>query len=574
MIIELINLNIPERKPTWILSGDTNYNSKILDSVVVDKYLYSVISWDNTININGNIFQSDMGHSIANISSNNKSLMLLKIEKETSNILDIKPILYEFSGSTNTGITDVEIGVNYNETKLNIIINNICNNEDTSLIYGNSGLTDYYSGLTNTYNGTSHIEQFISYKANYVQFTNNSSYNVEIYLQNNPSANTFIINEYITISNMDFFDGNHQIKNIDYDLNGDIVSLSFSIPQSKYNIYDEYGEIIKYYNWKDKAEIILDNQTFERFGYNVINYESTDTINITSMVDIEDNKIILGRYKNYVGLDVEQDYANFISGLTTKYIKQTHSSTSTETGPIISEIIYDEEDNIYTFGLGTNFNGITDIQVGDFSPLNQPIVKTSDGVAIISKSTSEGDILWNTTITLSPGSIFDNPKIVYVDLEIYVTFNFSGSVVIGDKTYSTQPQIINSVGFKIETKTGTILRSKFLSSNSYNSIRDVRLDDKYIYFLGIMRGESKFDLITKFANSSSGYILKARKKDGVIINIIDFYSDDILDLKSLNIDDENIYISGSYKGNIYINGKIKYSDTLEYFITNIKKNDL
>jgi len=550
-------------------------SSRFLDSILVNDYIYSIMEWNNHTEINGFDFSSDMGHVIANMSENNISLMLMKIDKTTSDIIDVKPILYEFSGSTNTGITNVKIDINYNKTKLNILINNICGNEDTVIIYGNSGLTNYYSGTTNTYNGTTYIEQEINYKVGYVQFSN-SLYNVIMYIQNRPKPNTTLnIGDYVTLKNIGIFDGYHQIKDIWFDSNGNVGAIYLSISQSKYKIYDENGTLITYYQWRNIGEIIIDDKKIDKYSYNVTNYESSDTIEITSIIDSIDKTEILGRYKDYNGLSATTDYSCFISGTTTKYIKQTPSSSSNKTGPIISELVKDEFENYYTFGQGSNFNGITDIQVGVFSPINPPIIKTNNNLAIISKFNKEGVVIWNNTITLSPDSIFDNPKILYSETELYLSFNFSGDVIISGKTYSTgSNQIINSVGFKINSNTGEIIKSKFLSSNIFNSIRDMKIYNEYIYFLGNMKGESHFDLITKFSKGDSGYIMKSRKKDGIIINIIDFYSDDTLNLKSLNLDDDNIFISGSYKGNIYINNEIKYSNDEEYFITNIKKNDL
>jgi hypothetical protein len=47
-----------------------------------------------------------------------------------------------------------------------------------------------------------------------------------------------------------------------------------------------------------------------------------------------------------------------------------------------------------------------------------------------------------------------------------------------------------------------------------------------------------------------------------------------LKLNSITNDTQNIFISGAWCGNIYINGKIKNSQVSDFFITNIKKNEI
>ena len=546
-------------------------SSQIKDTILVDDYIYSIIKWNNNITINGQIYSDSIGHSIANISDRNMSFMLLKIDKETSDIIDLKPILYEFSATT-YDVSTIKIKTNDRKTKLNILINYLGDNEDTSLIVSNSGMSEYYSAITNTYNGTTLIEQQIRFKIDSVQFRNTTSQNVVIYINSydRPIENTiFHIGDYITLKNSLKFNGDHQIENIWIDTNSNIGAIYLTIPQTNYQIIDDDGNYINY-QWFD-SEIVLSEQSFYDLRTTILNYETTDTIEITDIiVNNNDDDFLLGRYRNFLG-----DYSCFLSGTTTNYIVQTHSSTSTETGPIISTMINDEFNNIYTFGQGTNFNGGTDIQVGIFSPINQTITKSSENLAIVSKFDPEGLVLWNTVIELSADSKFDRPKIIYSDSTIYMSFNFSGSVIISSETYSTgSNQIINSVGLKIDTNTGEILKSKFLSSTKYNSIRDIKVDDDYIYFIGKMEGENHFDLVTKFTNGETGYIMKTRKIDGIVVNVIDFYSDETIETNTIDIDDENIFISGSWSGNIYINNVIKYSADEEYFITNIKKNDL
>ena len=549
--------------------------SRVLDSIIVNDYIYSIVQWNNRAEYNEVIYYSDTGTTIP--------LSLLKVDKDDFSIIDFKHILYEFSATTYdiSNIKNVKMRTNKTQTKINILINTFCDNDDTTVFVSNPDKSEYYSGITNTYNGTTLIEQEIRYLVGYVQFRNIETHNVVIHLSNRPPSGTcFNIGEFITLKDMDIFNGRHEIKSIWIDGDGNVGALYLTLPQTKYPTHDESNNTITYRNWEQKAEIILDDQHFDKLRLRVTNYESTDTIEITDIDDnsisFEENNTILARYKNFIGLDTNTDYVDvlFTSGLSYKYITQVHSSTSTETGPIISELISDEFNNLYTFGLGTNFDGVTEIQVGDFSPINPPIIKASDRLAIISKFDENKNTIWTNSFTLSPGSIFDNPILVYSDNEIYMTFNFSGTVIISDETYTTPLNIINSIGFKVNVETGEIMRTKFLSSNIYNSVKDICIDEDYIYMVGEFKGESHFDLNTIFSNGAGGYLMKARKLDGLIINVIDFYTDDELNISGVNIDNENIYISGSWSGNIYINDIIRTSQFEDFFITNIKKNDI
>ena len=566
-------------------------SSTLMDSILVEDYLYSVIKWDNIIKINNNKYYSNNGNQIANISNNNISFLLLKIEKSTFNITSVKQLLYEFSGNT-YDIPKIKIKTDKNKTKINILVNTFFNNEDVSVIYANSGLTrtstytgDYYSGITHTYNGTTLIEQDIRYLVNYVQFENLVNNNFLVHISKREKLDTiFIINEYITLKNMEEFDGRYKINDIYFDISGNCI-LYLTLPSipTKYPVYDSLGNLNNYYEWENIGEIVLDDQTIDKLPYEVTLFESLDTINITDIIEDESHsKTILCRYKDVDFLQVYSDYANVLLKYNTfndlqyqsnaVYITELSSSTSANYGPIISELVEDENNNLYSFGLATNFDDLTEIQVGDFSPFNPPIIKTDDVILVITKFTPNRNTIWNKTINLTPGSIFSNPKLLYSDNYLYLSFSFIGSLTILEETYISNT--LNSIFIKIDIENSDIKYSKFLSSTKLNNITDFVCDDDYIYIIGKIKGESKFDNLYLFENGDSGYYLKMRKSDGLILNVYDFYSDDKLITKSILQDEKNIYISGSWRGNIYINDIIRYSYDEEFFITNIKKNDI
>jgi len=324
----------------------------------------------------------------------------------------------------------------------------------------------------------------------------------------------------------------------------------------------------------------------------MIQYTGNTTISFFNQVyDTDNNKYMLGRYYQETGDEIEVDSnildteLNYVSLLTksdsggtmlwNRKIRHLTNPNAT-TGPLITELEIDEKDNLYLFGLSTNFNNYVEIEIGNETPINPIINKTSgEKWSIISKLNKDGLTLWNTIFKSPSTAIFTKPLIEYKDKFMFIVFNFSESITIGNETYTTiSNQIINTVGCKVDYETGEVIHSKILKSTKYNSVSDITVDDDYIYFLGEFRGEANFDDVNIFSNGESGYILKIRSSDSVIINLMEIYSDDLLTLTSIENDSENIIVSGSWNGNIYINGFIRNTDNEEFFITNIKKNDL
>jgi len=325
----------------------------------------------------------------------------------------------------------------------------------------------------------------------------------------------------------------------------------------------------------------------------IIQYSANTTISFTDIISDSNNyKYMLGRYYqetpdpiNVDGteLDYELNYASIItktdlSGdmVWNKKIRHLTNPNAT-TGPIITKLEIDEKDNLYVFGCVSNFDGYVEVGVSDFTTINPNILKANnENWSMVSKLNSDGVSLWNTIFKGSDESLFLNHTLRYDDKFIYYTFNFSEIVDINSSiTYTTNSsQIINTTCGKIDIETGEVTCSKFLSSTKHNCVSDFIIDDEYIYMLGEFKGEANFDDYTLFSNGESGYVMKMRKSDGVILNIVEIYSDEKLVLKSINSDSENIYVAGSWSGNIYVAGKIRQSDNEEFFITNIKKNDI
>lgn len=325
--------------------------------------------------------------------------------------------------------------------------------------------------------------------------------------------------------------------------------------------------------------------------FDIIQYSANTTI---SFFDIEydslGNKYMLGRYyKESIDivvdgqvLDDESDYVSILTKTDTngdmiwnKKIMHTQVG-SNATGPIISDLEIDEKDNLYLFGDMTNFVGWCKVGVGDFSPINPDILQeANENNFVLSKFNKDGVTLWNTTITGDADTLFLQPTLRYDNKFLFITFNFTGTVIINSTTtYTTgSNQIINSIGCKVDVKTGEILRSKHLKSSKHNCITDLTTDEDNVYIIGEFKGEGIFDEYDLFSNGESGYVMKM-KKTGIIVNVFEIYADEKLVLNKINLDSENIYISGSWSGTLYINGKIKNTDHEEFFITNIKKNDI
>ena len=325
--------------------------------------------------------------------------------------------------------------------------------------------------------------------------------------------------------------------------------------------------------------------------WNVTQYSADTSITLTDIVyDDKHNKYMLGRYYvetvdiNVDGiiLDNENDYSTILtktnSGGTVEWSRTIlQLNGNAITGPIVSELEIDDKDNLYLFGLITNYDGYTDIQVGDFSPINNVISKSNhENWLLLSKFNSDGTTLWNTLFKGSDNSLLLDTKIKYDEDSIYFSFNFSESVELNSAvTYTTKnAQTINSVIGKVDRLTGELLFSKRLKSTINNILNDFTLDENYIYSICEFKGEAMLDNYNIFSNGENGYILKIRKSDGVFINLREVFCDGKLVLDKINNDVENIIVFGSWSGNIYIDSNIKYSENEDFFITNIKKNDI
>jgi len=366
--------------------------------------------------------------------------------------------------------------------------------------------------------------------------------------------------------------------------------------------------LITHFDNRDEKNITLQSSTYTTTNNNhgsdllfyntssltftsVIQYSANTSISFFNNVyDSNHNKYMLGRYYHEspdlinvdnVELDIELNYTSILtksdSGNTMLWNKKIRHLTNPNatTGPIITQLEIDDNDNLYLFGNLTNYDGYVEIGVGDETPINKDIIKpNNENYSLISKINSDGITLWNKVFKASDNSLFLNPKIKYYDKFIYFSFNFSETIKIEDTTYSTESdQIINSICGKMNND-GEIEYVKFLESNRNNNIVDFTVDEDYIYYLGEFKGEAFFDDYDLFSSGESGYIIKIRKIDGIIINIIEIYSDESLNLETIINDSETITISGSWSGNIYVDKFIKNTNHEEFFITNIKKKDI
>jgi len=362
-------------------------------------------------------------------------------------------------------------------------------------------------------------------------------------------------------------DINFLVNHYDDNSNLNIICLEYNINNSVNN-----GNATDLYTYTEKDDTL-----------NLINYSSNSTITFTDINFIDEYKYMIGMYKSpifvdNVMLDTESGVTSILTKSDTnmlwnKKIKHT-SSPESSTGPIISELVIDDNNNIYLFGLLTNSINTIDVSNMDINEIINPIInkKSSENIIIITKTNDDGVVIWRKQIIGNSDSLFLNQKISYND-DLIISFNFSNNIIINGKTYSTQSnQIINSIIAKIDTD-GNFIWIKHLESEKYITNIDFSVDNDYIYCLGNFKGEAILDNIKLFQGDlESGYIIKIRKNDGLILNNINIYSDDLL-LNSIRNDNDNIFISGVWSGNIYFNGNIKNSIVSDFFITNIKKKE-
>ena len=382
--------------------------------------------------------------------------------------------------------------------------------------------------------------------------SNNRIDNIKI---NNSNDNIYIL--------LNHYDNNNKLE---------IISLDYNI----YNIYNGNRNVTDLYKYDQEQDILT-----------LTGYTSDDTITFTDILYSNNIKYMLGRYHSGttqiivdgVQLATEPDFVSILTKTDTnmiwdKKIKHTSSQDATK-GPVISSMIMDDDNNFYLFGNLTNRIGATDILNIDTHELINPIIHklNNENITIITKTDNDGNVLLRKLI--KGDSLFLNHKITYVNNQIILSFNFSGNIIIDNKTFSTTSnQIINSIIAKMDID-GNFIWIKQLKSEKYITNIDFTVDNDYVYCLGKFKGEAKFDDINLFYSGlESGYIMKMRLYDGLILNINNIYSDDMLKLNSITNDTQNIFISGAWCGNIYINGKIKNSSLSDFFITNIKKNEI
>jgi hypothetical protein len=400
-----------------------------------------------------------------------------------------------------------------------------------------------------------------------------------------------VITKNITLSYI-FMSTNNRIDNIKLSKNDNNLNFLVNHYGDNDNLY------IKNSDYNINETIINSENSTDLYSYNENNdtlnlktYISEDTITFTDMLYIDNNKYMLGRYHQSAAspinvdgelLDTEPDFTSILcksddnsNMLWNRKIKHDIGRDNAK-GPLISTMTKDDVDHIYMFGLSTNYTGATHIINLETNAIINPKInkKSTENISIITK-VDDDKVIWRKLIIGTTDTLFLNHKIKYIDNNIIISFNFSKSIIIDGKTYTTSSnQIINSIVAKLDLD-GNYIWVKHIKSNKYVSIISYTLDNDYIYCLGNFKGEANFDDIDLFYSGlESGYIMKMRINDGLILNIINVYSDGTLRLNNITNDNDNLFISGTWSGNIYFNGKIKNSTYSDFFITNIKKNEI
>ena len=392
-----------------------------------------------------------------------------------------------------------------------------------------------------------------------------------------------------------FYSDNVRIDNINMIKNNNDIIFLTNHYDDNYNlniICTEYSINETLNNNNNITDLYIYNE--KNNTLNLKTYTSNDTITLTDILYIDNNKYMLGRYHQTSSLiNIDGQYLDIESGFTSilcksdinsnllwyRKIKHTSESDIT-TGPIIYNMINDQHSYIYTFGLLTNKKESTDVTNLEINEISNPIInKTANEKILIITKLTDKDVIWRKLIKGTNNSLFLKYRIKH-NIEnkkdfIIISFNFSDNINIDNNVYNTKSKdFINSIIAKIDTN-GNFIWIKHIKSKRYTSIIDYTIDDDYIYCLGEFKENIKLDNNYIFHNNlENGYIIKIRKYDGLILNIINIESDKKLILNSITNDNKNIYVSGTWSGNIYFNGKIKNSINNDFFITNIKKNEI
>jgi len=572
--------------------SDVNF-SKTYDTIIIDDIMYMIGEWGNTLVIDQTYNTDDVVNTYAD---NIRSLILIKIQDEE--IVDSIPIYYEWE-SPDYRIDTVFLGKDKNDNLVisikhfdDLLHKSITINTSHSIIDSNinvGGLVATTNSNINS-NGTDVITiNNINSEIDYMFFNKyNPSQNHVVLSQVRP-LDYFDVGQHINLE-QDYLSGDYRINDIILDSNGNIEKLVLNI--SKYlilamNYPFESNNTYKLYGGNIKHREPID---FDMAIFSIKQHTSHHAFSVSDIAyNIDNEEVILARYQQLVHLisidgtllSTEVDISNVVikNNNQQKIVKTIKHFPPVDPmfGPIIDKIAIDKSDNIYLFGVLTNYPGNINVLIGDEDLYNKPINKTENQKLII-LSKMDKDLVTKYTILFNfdTDSLFTKP-IIKCDWDgnskfTYFSFNFSKKVIIAGIEYTTKDiKIVNSIYGKIDNLTGEVVYINQIKSTIHSEIIDFDVDGNYLYILANYGSNVSLGNTELRANGiDNAFIIKVNKVNGNIITKENFYSDEKLDLMRVNADFDKVYLSGSWSGNIYINRNIKNSVDEGFFVTIIE----
>lgn len=482
----------------------------------------------------------------------------------------------------------------------NIPIHKVCFNEPSSISY-DSELYRSELWITNK-----HDQKLIFNNIEINDRENINNLNVLIFDINDLSEknilNYYIISQYKSV----IYSNGIYIKNNNKYLFGSLYTrhgnsnskLNFYIPsettsnESEINLggHEYYGYLLNFNN---------DNEISTALTYT--SSSLYDKIKVNNLLQINNNKFIcLSSEKDY--------YYKFDNNAHTQILDDSYNQNTTT-----AIIKYDENYNIewyrkyyltkdefqyYDISMNYNINEnhlITDDlnkylyftlttnetseYLYSYDGSNSILISEFDNntyLSLITKiNSTTGEMIWSKPIYSNEKQ--EIIKIRYSNDNVYILLNSKNeNFTIDNVEYSANPSLI-----KLD-KNGNVIWTKKIIKKNNITISDIvtdfviykNNDIEYIYLTGNYKGNIYVDDFQISSSKNSSFIAKINTTDGKIINVVNKISTDELYINSIILKQDNIFINGYFKGYVYLGGNglnnLKYSDKYEMFIEEIK----
>lgn len=235
---------------------------------------------------------------------------------------------------------------------------------------------------------------------------------------------------------------------------------------------------------------------------------------------------------------------------------------------------------------------ISDIGAGTitFTPTwINPVVSDYNSV-LIHKLDNEGRTKWASLVSTPDGAV-NGTKIIVSDA-VYVAGSFSGKLSAingtGDAFGAISPNNTNIFLLKLDLN-GNFLPFNLAGpeANVYpiltigsigvtDTVMDLKLGGDYLYLLGQFDGTTQVGSFTLVSNGNTqSYVAKIDKNTGAILSVKSLMASDTLLALTLDLDAENIYVSGTIKGQVIMAGNnynILSNPDTAFFVWNLKNN--